>query len=223
MRCGPLHLTGVTRSVATLKRLVGPGLSDAESRGIEEEYGFEFADDHHAFLAAALPVSEPPEEGVTWESPRPDWRHGGPAKLREHLEWPVEGIVVAVQHGDSGQQVPRMRYARPRRCWPGCRSSFPYTRIAGSGLARQPFGAAPHQRRLQHLTSWSRLTRTAIPPACLSGVCRMPGNGELPGGPGWRSALYFARKPVAGRPAMIQDGTGEPPGIRSRSTLGSAR
>ncbi|WP_123466807.1 hypothetical protein [Streptomyces sp. CEV 2-1] len=78
---------------------IEPGLSDAELRCVEEEYGFEFADDHRAFLAAGLPVSEPPEEGATWENPWPDWRHGDPAKLRKHLEWPVEGIVMAVQHG----------------------------------------------------------------------------------------------------------------------------
>ncbi|MDX3225556.1 hypothetical protein [Streptomyces sp. ME19-01-6] len=78
---------------------IEPGLSDVELRRIEEAYGFEFADDHRAFLAAGLPVSEPPEEGATWENPWPDWRHGDPAKLREHLEWPVEGIVTAVQHG----------------------------------------------------------------------------------------------------------------------------
>lgn len=78
---------------------IEPGLSDVELRRIEEAYGFEFANDHRAFLAAGLPVREPPEEGATWENPWPDWRHGDPAKLREHLEWPVEGIVTAVHHG----------------------------------------------------------------------------------------------------------------------------
>jgi hypothetical protein len=78
---------------------IEPGLSDAELRRIEEAYGFEFADDHRAFLAAGLPVSQPPEAGATWENPWPDWRHGDPVKLREQLEWPVEGILRAVQHG----------------------------------------------------------------------------------------------------------------------------
>ncbi|MDN3296344.1 hypothetical protein QWM81_20200 [Streptomyces ficellus] len=78
---------------------IEPGLSDAEFRRIEEEYGFEFADDHRAFLAAGLPVREPPEEGATWESPWPDWRHGDPVSLRKHLEWPIEEVVMAVRHG----------------------------------------------------------------------------------------------------------------------------
>ncbi|MFI6686508.1 hypothetical protein [Streptomyces sp. NPDC050485] len=78
---------------------IEPGLTDAEFRRIEEEYGFEFADDHRAFLAAGLPVRQPPEEGATWENPWPDWRHGDPVKLREHLEWPVEGVLRAVQGG----------------------------------------------------------------------------------------------------------------------------
>ena len=40
-----------------------PGLTDAEFERIEREYGFEFADDHRAFLAAGLPVNVPPEDG----------------------------------------------------------------------------------------------------------------------------------------------------------------
>ncbi|MGV9425804.1 hypothetical protein ACWDO7_16170 [Streptomyces sp. NPDC003656] len=39
----------------------GPGLTDAEFEHIEHEYGFEFADDHRAFLAAGLPINVPPE------------------------------------------------------------------------------------------------------------------------------------------------------------------
>ncbi|MFH9554520.1 hypothetical protein [Streptomyces sp. NPDC017435] len=78
---------------------IEPGLTDAEFRRIETEYGFEFADDHRAFLAAGLPVKQPPEEGATWENPWPDWRHGDPASLREHLEWPVDGVLRAVEQG----------------------------------------------------------------------------------------------------------------------------
>jgi hypothetical protein len=34
-----------------------PGLTDAEFARIEAELGFQFADDHRAFLAAGLPLS----------------------------------------------------------------------------------------------------------------------------------------------------------------------
>ncbi|MFD4666575.1 hypothetical protein ACFWNX_24935, partial [Streptomyces halstedii] len=48
---------------------IAPGLSEIELHRIEREYGFEFTDDHRAFLASGLPVSQPPEEGDTWEMP----------------------------------------------------------------------------------------------------------------------------------------------------------
>ncbi|WP_405537321.1 hypothetical protein OG787_31160 [Streptomyces sp. NBC_00075] len=75
-----------------------PGLTDAEFARIEREYGFEFADDHRAFLAAGLPVNVPPEEGQTWAKPWPEWRSGDPVKLRERLNWPVEGVLFSVEH-----------------------------------------------------------------------------------------------------------------------------
>ncbi|MFF8397511.1 hypothetical protein [Streptomyces sp. NPDC016172] len=76
-----------------------PGLSDAEFARIEREYGFEFADDHRAFLAAGLPVNVPPEEDETWSKPWPDWRSGDPDELRYQLGWPVEGVLLSVEHG----------------------------------------------------------------------------------------------------------------------------
>jgi hypothetical protein len=82
---------------------IGPGLTDAEFSRIEREYGFEFADDHRAFLAAGLPLNSPipHEEGVfyTHAKPWPDWRHGTPEELREALEWPAEGVLFDVEHG----------------------------------------------------------------------------------------------------------------------------
>lgn len=75
-----------------------PGLTDAEFARIEREYGFEFADDHRAFLAAGLPVNVPPEEGQTWSKPWPEWRGGDPGRLRDQLGWPVEGVVFDVEH-----------------------------------------------------------------------------------------------------------------------------
>ncbi|KOX34279.1 hypothetical protein ADL06_07815 [Streptomyces sp. NRRL F-6491] len=73
-----------------------PGLTDAEFSRIEHDYGFEFADDHRAFLAAGLPVNVPPEEGQAWPKPWPEWR-GDPDDLREQLEWPVEGVLHDVE------------------------------------------------------------------------------------------------------------------------------
>ncbi|UQU66600.1 hypothetical protein COUCH_10180 [Couchioplanes caeruleus] len=78
-----------------------PGLSDAEFDAVEREFGFSFADDHRAFLAAALPV------GRGW----PDWRDGDRAELRDRLAMPVEGVLFDVAengfwYGAWGPQPP---------------------------------------------------------------------------------------------------------------------
>ncbi|MEV7071614.1 hypothetical protein [Streptomyces sp. NPDC093990] len=75
-----------------------PGLTDAEFARIESEYGFEFADDHRAFLAAGLPVNVPPEEGQTWSKPWPEWRGGDLDSLSRQLAWPTEGVLLDVEH-----------------------------------------------------------------------------------------------------------------------------
>ncbi|WP_327714633.1 hypothetical protein OG381_03715 [Streptomyces sp. NBC_00490] len=80
----PLRRDAANLLAAANRCEIEPGLTDAEFRRIEADYGFEFADGHRAFLAAGLPVRQPPEEGATWENPWPDWRHGGPAQLRKH-------------------------------------------------------------------------------------------------------------------------------------------
>jgi hypothetical protein len=75
------------------KRILGrtaeirPGLTAAEFDDIEGRFGFEFADDHRAFLAVGLPV------GGRW----PDWRHGDAEQLRSMLGWPVEGVLFDVE------------------------------------------------------------------------------------------------------------------------------
>lgn len=79
--------------------VIESGLTEAEFARIEDRYGFEFADDHRAFLAAGLPVSQPREEGQTWDDPWPDWRSGDPAELRRHLQWPVDCLLEDVEHG----------------------------------------------------------------------------------------------------------------------------
>ncbi|MEU8236487.1 hypothetical protein AB0C12_43440 [Actinoplanes sp. NPDC048967] len=65
---------------------VRPGLTESELTGVEQEFGFSFADDHRAFLAAGLPY------GRGW----PDWRDGDRAQLREKLAMPVEGVLFDV-------------------------------------------------------------------------------------------------------------------------------
>jgi hypothetical protein len=81
---------------------IDPGLTDAEITRIENEFGFEFADDHRAFLAAALPLSipfvDPPGVISTYRTPWPDWRNGDPALLRDRLNWPIEGVLFDVEH-----------------------------------------------------------------------------------------------------------------------------
>ena len=78
----------------------GPGLTDAEFDRIENEFGFEFADDHRAFLAEKLPLNRPfvPEPGVVhmWQRPWPDWRD--PDSVRDQLARPVEGVLFDVEH-----------------------------------------------------------------------------------------------------------------------------
>jgi hypothetical protein len=79
---------GARRLARTGQCRIGPGLTDAEFARIEEDYEFEFAADHRAFLAAGLPLG----------SPWPDWRGADSGSLRERLGWPVEGVLFDVEH-----------------------------------------------------------------------------------------------------------------------------
>jgi hypothetical protein len=65
---------------------IRPGLTDVEFAAIEAGFGFSFADDHRAFLAAGLPY------GRGW----PDWRDGDRDALRDRLAWPVDGVLFDV-------------------------------------------------------------------------------------------------------------------------------
>jgi hypothetical protein len=83
--------------------MIDAGLTDTEFARIETEFGFEFADDHRAFLAAGLPVNvglPPREPGVyyTYQKPWPDWRNGDSAELRDFLDWPAHGVLFDVEH-----------------------------------------------------------------------------------------------------------------------------
>ena len=93
-----LGVEAARRLAATGLYELEPGLTDAEFARIEQTYGFEFADDHRAFLAAGLPVNVPPGDGQTWSKPWPEWRHGDLASVRRQLDWPVEGVLFDVEH-----------------------------------------------------------------------------------------------------------------------------
>ena len=67
---------------------IRPPLTDAEFTQVEDEFGFEFADDHRAFLAAVLPTGE------RW----PDWRGGNADDLGEVLRRPVTGVLFDVMN-----------------------------------------------------------------------------------------------------------------------------
>jgi hypothetical protein len=62
------------------------GLTEADVKRVEKKFGFTFGEDHRALLRAALPL------GDTWLN----WRHATPAKIRERLQAPIEGVVSAV-------------------------------------------------------------------------------------------------------------------------------
>jgi hypothetical protein len=63
------------------------GLSEDEFAHVEQVLGFEFADDHRAFLRAGLPV------GPSW----PNWRDEGRKSLQKRMQLPVEGILFGVE------------------------------------------------------------------------------------------------------------------------------
>lgn len=82
---------------------IGPGMSDAELSRVDQEYGFEFAADHRAFLSVGLPLSETEERDpaayYAHDQPWPNWRDGDPDVLREALAWPTQGILNGVGNG----------------------------------------------------------------------------------------------------------------------------
>lgn len=66
------------------------GLTEADVKRVEKKFGFTFGADHRALLRTALPL------GDTWLN----WRHATPAKIRERLQAPVEGVVFDVLNND---------------------------------------------------------------------------------------------------------------------------
>ncbi|WP_149262750.1 hypothetical protein [Actinomadura sp. K4S16] len=76
---------------------ISAGLTDAEFDRIEQTYGFEFADDHRAFLAAGLPLNAPPDSGQARKNLWPDWRNGDPNDLSEQLARPIEDALFDIE------------------------------------------------------------------------------------------------------------------------------
>ena len=62
------------------------GLTEADVKRVQKKFGFTFGPDHRALLRAALPL------GDAWLN----WRHATPAKIRERLQAPIEGVVSSV-------------------------------------------------------------------------------------------------------------------------------
>ncbi|MFI5893764.1 hypothetical protein ACIA5D_27045 [Actinoplanes sp. NPDC051513] len=86
-------------SIGTVR--VEPGLTDHELAAAEAKFGFEFADDHRAFLAAALPVwaadhDDDPDK-VSWGWP--NWRDLDSDVLRRQVEWPVTAALADIRDG----------------------------------------------------------------------------------------------------------------------------
>ncbi|MGV9976571.1 hypothetical protein ACWDUH_02705 [Micromonospora wenchangensis] len=99
---------GVMLGVAAARRLaelgrtvIRPGLTEREFDEVEQRFGFQFADDHRAFLAEGLPVwtegDDDPDK--TTDLGWPDWRDGDPGRLRAHLDFALEGALESVRSG----------------------------------------------------------------------------------------------------------------------------
>ncbi|MBY0459424.1 MAG: hypothetical protein K2V38_19040 [Gemmataceae bacterium] len=64
------------------------GLSEAETKDIEYQFGFHFPPDLRALLQTGLPVGD-------WF---PDWRGGDVARLECDLNWPLEGMQFDIKN-----------------------------------------------------------------------------------------------------------------------------
>ncbi|MEJ2856166.1 MULTISPECIES: hypothetical protein [unclassified Saccharothrix] len=159
---------------------IEPGLTDAEIAAVEDRFGFEFADDHRAYLAELLPTG----------GGYPDWRDGDPDALRRQVEWPVEGVLFDVVENrfwytpwgerpaadDDAvalartrlAEVPRMVPVSGHRCLPGGRGTFGYPVLSmyqtdiihyGGNLLHY-FGGpgpAPHTAHARPIPFWDDL------------------------------------------------------------------
>ena len=83
-----LGLSGLKRLLEGEAELT-PGLTDDEFQDVAEKFGFDFNEDHRAFLALTLPIGE------RW----PDWRDGETEDLRARLCWPIDSLLFDVREG----------------------------------------------------------------------------------------------------------------------------
>ena len=67
--------------------VVEDGLTEAETREAEYRFGFRFPLDLRALLQIGLPVGDR----------FPDWRDGDQERLRESLDWPLEGMQFDIR------------------------------------------------------------------------------------------------------------------------------
>lgn len=107
------------RRLAAVGRIpIGRPVTDAEFTRVHDAFGFEFAEDHRAFLAAGLP------EGAGW----PNWRDVSTDSIRASLRWPVDGVLFDVSnsafwHDDWGLR--------------------PASRVEALAVAREALATAP--------------------------------------------------------------------------------
>jgi len=69
---------------------VAKGLASHELERVEAEFGFRFPPDLREFLSMGLPISG------AWL----DWRNAPHCKIRERMDWPVEGICFDIEHNE---------------------------------------------------------------------------------------------------------------------------
>jgi hypothetical protein len=96
-----LGITAAQRLAAVGRTTIRPGLTALEFGQVEHWFGFEFADDHRAFLAHGLPVWTEGDDDhhKTTDMAWPDWRDGDPGRLREQLDLAIEGALQQVEDG----------------------------------------------------------------------------------------------------------------------------
>jgi hypothetical protein len=148
------------RAAERLARLgttqIQPGLSDTEVAQVEQRFGFEFADDHRAFLTTGLPVwttghdDNPDKASWGW----PDWRTPDSDTLRQQVDWPAECIMRHIAGGgwhsgwgkgpytlDSATAKAQRRLAEVPRLIPVYAHRY---LPAGRGTAGQPVVSVHH-------------------------------------------------------------------------------
>jgi hypothetical protein len=103
-----VEVEGVERGLEAARRLaklgtvrVEPGLTDRELARVEGRFGFEFADDHRAFLASVLPVRTAEHDDhldkASWGWP--NWRDLDSEELRRQVDWPVTSALAEIRDG----------------------------------------------------------------------------------------------------------------------------